>query len=286
MKFPMRVNRTMIIVFAAFAAGTGLGYMTFDTEPETASTPAQASQFRPYSSHGTLGDKSPSRKSRPSARREAPPSIMTDRDGNLMLPTTIADRFEIMVLSGLKANREDLRVLGMSEEQIDHVQQIVDQTLQSCFEREKSVIQDFTASGDEIVRMIPGDPAAAATEKQRLLDAIQLMGGTKTALLEEKLVGALAYMTRNFGAMDSFFRVSRQEGSSSSERQLSFERIQLFLGHGEPPPSPGSSFMGYAKKYRFMSSCRFVGKAPPEDTAHLLQDGQWEHLLRPKSLGP
>ncbi|MGL4399550.1 MAG: hypothetical protein ACRCXD_06755, partial [Luteolibacter sp.] len=252
------------------------------SEQEVASFHIPLSPLRPASGAQASGHESFPRTSRAQGRREAAPAIKTDSNGNLILPVSLVDRFQILVLSGLEANREDLRVMGMSDSQIHQVQQIVDQTLQRCFDREKSVVQDFTMSDDELVRMIPGNPSAAATEKQRLVDAIQLMGGTETALLEKELVGKLAGLTLDFGAMDSFFRVSRKEGSGNSERLLFFERLQLSPRPGESPPSPGTSFIGYTEKYEFSSTSRFVAKAPPDETAHLLQDGQWKPLLQPK----
>ena len=277
------MNRTIIIVSASFALGAGLGYSTFPAEQKTTSALNPSSRHRQASGPRASGNESSTRASSSTGRRDARHSIKTDLSGNYILPATMVDRLACSALDGINANRPDLQVLGLSDEQIDQVQQLVDQTLQRCFDREKSVIQDFTKSDDELVRMIPGNPTAAAADKQRLIDAIQLMGGTKTALLEKELVEALARITMEFGAEDSFFRASRREGSENSESQLVFERIQLFLRPGESAPSPGSSFMGYQKKYQFSSTCRFGGKTPPDYAAHLLLDGQWEHLLQPKS---
>ena len=245
----MRIHRTVSIVASSFAMGVGLGYWTLPVDAEADSSAIPQTQRRTIRGTQAQQNTSPHRPTRSSRHRESPPSIKTDRSGNLLLPASMTDRIQCMLLDGTKANRPDLRLLGLSEEQIDQVQQIVEGTTQRCFDREKSVMKEFTTSDQELVKLIPGNPAAAAAERQRLIDAIKLTGATNSLLLEDRLVKELDYLTKEFGAKDYYLRVSRvEDGSENSENRLSFERIHLYLQPGEPPPTPGSSFMDYQKK--------------------------------------
>ncbi|HSP44023.1 MAG TPA: hypothetical protein VLO11_14210 [Luteolibacter sp.] len=276
----MRIHRTVVITFSSFVMGVGLGYWALPVDAEVDSSAIHQPHRRTIRGTQARANTSPHRPTRSSRHRDSTPSIKTDRSGNLLLPASMADRIQCMLLNGTKANRSDLRLIGLSDGQIDQVQQIMEETIQRCFDRERSVMIEFTTSDDELVKLIPGNPAAAAAEKQWLIDAVRLAGATNAELLEKRLIEEIGYITMGFGATDSYFRVSRvEDGSENSENRLSFERIQLYLQPGETSPAPGSSFMDYQKSYKFHSSNRFGGKNPPDYTLHLLQDGQWKHLL-------
>lgn len=225
------------------------------------------------------GKQAPDRASRSSRTRKVLPSIQVDEDGNYHLPAALVERLQFMALQEMKVNRRDLRILGLTDPEMDELQELVTRLCEKCFSREASVVKDFTRSEEELVLLVPGDRAFAEAVKKEAEEGVRSIAGAKAALLEPRMISDIGDLTMDFGRSDYYQRVG---GSKSSPGSLELEsvRISAPMKEGIAMPAAGDSFVDYKSSYRFGARrCYGYDGSVPEFIRHLVTKEDFEALL-------
>ncbi|GAA5121217.1 hypothetical protein JIN84_00410 [Luteolibacter yonseiensis] len=268
-----------VAALAAFGIGLGFGHLTVTPSRSGVASIKQSSPGPPRQGDDRLGETTdtPLRAARV---REKKLPLTIDAEGNYVLPPAMADRLDCVVLTEMKVNAADLRILGLDDSQIDRTQELVDEAFRRFFERKKAAMSGFTISDDEMVWLIPGDKAGAQADEQRIIDGVRAICGAKAGLLSNRLVQQIKGSTAGLGEEDYFLRIYKPTGDGT---RLAFENLSISPGpNGEPQPKPGDSFMDYQKRWTYSSSGRYGGTAPPDTLMPLIGDKDWQRLLTPK----
>jgi hypothetical protein len=267
----------LFLALASFAIGTLAGYFVWPPA-FVAESRALDQGIARISDAGT--DTSGDKPVRGSAIRQPKPMIGIDEAGNFVLPAALASRFQFIGLHDDKVNRKDLRVLGLSEAEMDALDGLILDTVKRAGERGNPLMEEFTRNADEIVWKVRGD-AAATEEKERISGELhRILGGDSREVIAERLLGEIERLAIPCGAEDYFIYVAR---SPTTPGYLSFNRVQLTARpDGNPLPSPGDSFKGIRDRYFYQSISPNGGIAPPEELKGLLEGRNWEALLQGK----
>ncbi len=268
----MKSVRLILFMSLAFASGSWIGYTTFPSrragEPDGGRTQGKQVRNPENFSSGPV----PSR----SARREQRPTVRVDEKGDYLLPPKLAERFHYMVLNGMKVNREDMKVIGLDEGQMDRLQQLVDDAFKRSVERIMPAMREFTNHEDEIVWKVEGDRDAVAADRAWMEEQVHDIIGKDSPMLEREIIGKLTYLTLVNGVQDYFIRISRSDRGQGS---FAFENLLLTPRDNGPQPEPGDSFYNLEGRYSYSSTHRFGGTLPPPNLAPLLEGKDWRKLL-------
>jgi len=281
----MKRRPLLIGAIATFAIGLGVGYLT-----HPASHANDVGSGTAAGVHAKPGNHPEEKEQRGQVRRstrtqESPVPIRMDAEGNYILPPAMADRLRCNFVDGTKTNADDLRIMGLDDEQIGDIQRLLDDVLQRIAERQRAGMTEFTVNDQEMVWKIRGDRAAAAADKQRLTDGLQQICGAKAGLLSKRMIDEVGNSNVRFCETDYYLRVYlfRPEQDPS---YLGFENIVLHPGRSNQsgiitePPEPGRSFMNYQKQWIFESSGRHGGLVPSDTVMPLLRDKDWQRLIK------
>jgi hypothetical protein len=274
----MATRFILLLALGSFAIGTLAGYFAWPPEPKAGSKAIEKKIAGISESEtGTSGDKP----TRGSARRPPKPMMGLDEAGNVILPAALASRFQFIGLSDDKVNRKDLRVLGLSEAEMDDMDALIQDTLKRAEERGRPLMEEFTRNADEIVWKVRGD-AAATDEKERVSDELhRILGGDSREAIAERLLDGIERLAIPCGDEEYFIHVTR---SPTSPGYLGFNRVRLTARPGgDPLPSPGDSFKGIRDRYFYESISPNGGVAPPVELKGLLEGRNWESLLKGKA---
>lgn len=267
----------LLLALASFAIGTLAGYFVWSPEREVKSqAPALGTADASNAGTATSGGK----QARISAIRTPKPVIGKDEAGNFLLPAALASRFQYIGLHDDKVNRKDLRVLGLSEAEMDDMDELIRDAMKRAGERGRPLMEEFTRNADEIVWKVRGD-ATATEEKERVAGELRrILGGDSRSEMEERLLEEIGRLTTPCGTNDYFIYVARSE---TTPGYLSFNRVQLTVRPGGAPlPSPGDSFKGIRDRYFYQSISPNGGITPPVEYKALLEGRNWESLLPKK----
>ena len=127
---------------------------------------------------------------------------------------------------------------------------------------------------------VRGD-AAAAEEKKRLSEELRrILGGESREGIAERLLSEIESLAIPYGTEDYFIYVA---SSPTTPGYLSFSRVQVTARPGgDPLPSPGDSFKGILDRYLYQNVRPTGGTSPPVELKVLLEDRNWESLLKSK----
>ena len=273
---PMARRFILILALGSFVVGALAGY--FGPRAAAVESRTVDQEIGSNSDAGTnaAGDKP----TKGLASRPARPVIGKDEAGNFILPAALGSLFQFIGLSDDKVNRKDLRVLGLSESAMDEMDGLIHDTMKRAAERGRPLMEEFTRNADEIILKVRGD-AAAAEEKERLSEELRrILGGGSREAIAERLLGEIEHLAIPCGKEDYFIYVTR---SPTLTGYLSFNRVRLTARPGgDPLPSPGDSFKGIRDRYLYQNVRPTGGTSPPAELKVLLEDRNWESLLKSK----
>lgn len=274
----MSLRRSVLVFTAAFLVGGAIGYWTFSHQSQAEPGPAAAAQEAGAGDHPG-GKQLPDRASRPLRKRKVLPAIHLDEDGNYHLPAALVERLQFMALQEMKVNRGDLRILGLTEPELDQLEELVKRICGKCFNREVSVAKDFTRGEEELILLVAGDRVFAEAIKREAEEGVRSITGAKALLLEPRMVSDLENLTMDFGLFDYYQRIGRSK-SSPGNLEIESIRISRPMKEGIAMPAPGDSFVDYQSRYYFGSQRRYgYGGSVPEFIRHLVTKEDCEALL-------
>lgn len=151
----------------------------------------------------------------------------------LRVPPAAMRRIEVTLMDGMELDKDECRLLGMTEAQIQRLSSVVEASLARLREREQATVRWLAPEGaDKLMYIPPADPELAEQEWKDVTAAVREIGGQELGdLLHFRLTdgyspsrfsnagkGMLNVATAGFGTMHRFIKVSTlPDGSSSYE---------------------------------------------------------------------
>jgi len=193
--------------------------------------------------HGTLGQsaESPNRH-QVAAERSTPGEKVIPETGEpylIVLPDVI-HRIEVKLMDGIELNRDECRLLGMTEAQIQQLAALVHDTVKRWQDRETAAMISIPTSGtDRLYYIPPGDPALMEQDYQAMNNSVrEIAGPDLTDLIQMRLskgyspqrmdnsqMGLLNVLTGGFGSMSRFIR-----GTQQADGQWQYEESDFRAG--------------------------------------------------------
>lgn len=143
---------------------------------------------------------------------------------DFVVPPEAMGRIQVDLLGGSSLNKEECRLLGMTEPQIKELELVVDDAVKRWREREKAAAKRIpSASGDILWHIPAADPALAEQEWQSLTKKVVEIGGPGLEpILKYRLIdgyspshqsnagtGMLNILTAGFGTLNRFIRIPK-----------------------------------------------------------------------------
>ena len=179
----------------------------------------------------------------------------------LRVPPGAMLRIEVELMDGVTLNKNECRLLGLDEEQIRRLSQVVAESIERMRAREKAAVRVLPSDGpDQLMYIPPADPVVAEQEWQEMTAMVREIAGPELQdLLHYRLTdgysptrfsnagtGMLNVLTAGFGTMHQFIRVTTLPDGSQS-----YKVTDLLPATLKAMPVDGSVFAKIGKSIGF-----------------------------------
>lgn len=187
-----------------------------------------------------------------------------------VVPAEAMRRIHVQLMSGTALNKNECRVLGMTEAQIKELELMIDDAVKRWREREMAGARRIPSGKGEVLWHIPAsDPALAEQEWQGFTKRLAEIGGPELEpILSYRLTdgyspsrhsnagtGMLNMLTAGFGTLERFIRIP----ADGSHAQV----IDVFPHHLRDAPIDESIFDQFGRKLNI----DWRGFIPPDEQA-------------------